>query len=218
MLRARLRPLGQGKAFASVVGRALAQCRLLCPSHTVRMNCGARNLARSPLWGRLSGGLFGSWASLRAGQAQAESPSQRGPRPGLAAPRFVRNGSRTESKRHCALACPRPHCVIRETAVERDLVCQTPETVGFPTAAQFTIRVTTSAFPIACRRESWALNEWLTAVSRVMRPPWSLTPAASRPGRLEGRCSGWRLCPYWSIRFGFSYAVLSSLAASACAP
>jgi hypothetical protein len=168
MLSARLRSLGQDKACASAVGHALAQCRLLCPPHTVRMNCGAGNLARGPLWGRLSGGLFGACASRRAGQAPAESPPQRGPRPGLAAPRFMQNGSRTESKRRCALACPRPHCVIRETAVERDLVCQTPETVGFPTAAQFTIRVTTSAFPIACRRESWALNEWLTAVSRVI--------------------------------------------------
>jgi hypothetical protein len=164
MLRARLRSPGQDKACASAVGRALAQCRLLCPSHTVCTNCGAGNLARGPLWGRLSGGLFGACERRRAGQASAESRLQ----PGLAAPRFVRNGSRTESERHCAFACPRPHCVIRETAVERDLVCQTPETVGFPTAAQFTIRVTTSAFPIACRRESWALNEWLTAVSRVI--------------------------------------------------
>jgi hypothetical protein len=45
--------------------------------------------------------------------------------------------------------------LIRETAVERDLVSQTHSAVEFPAAPQFTHRVTTSIFPIACVQASW---------------------------------------------------------------
>jgi hypothetical protein len=85
-----------------LVGHALAQCHLLCPSHPVCINCGADNLVRAPLWGRLSGGLFGAWASLSVRKEPADSRLQ----PGLAAPRFVQNSSRTQSKWHWTEVCP----------------------------------------------------------------------------------------------------------------
>jgi hypothetical protein len=44
--------------------------------------------------------------------------------------------------------------ISRETAVELDLVSQTFDPVGFPTAARFTLRVRAYVFPIACRNRA----------------------------------------------------------------
>src|SRR5437016_893781 len=54
--------------------------------------------------------------------------------------------------------------VIRETAVERAPGSQAPGPQGFPTAAQFTIRVTTCVFPSAWIHKDWVADSRLTSL------------------------------------------------------
>ena len=66
----------------------------------------------------------------------------------------------------------------RKTAVEPALGSEVADTVGFPTAPRFTLRVRNRFFPIACRHGSWIQDGWLTAVFRFKRP--NATSASNR--------------------------------------
>ena len=115
----------------SMLGHALAQCHLLCLRATIPHKLWVgQSCPGSPL-GTPFRRLFGPSASVRAPRAPAKSPPRRGPRPGLAAPQFMQTVYPRQSKWHCALACPRPHCF---------------------TASQFAAQYRRLAFPIRVQR------------------------------------------------------------------
>jgi hypothetical protein len=64
--------------------------------------------------------------------------------------------------------------MILKTAVEPGPGSQEADSVGFPTAAHFTLRVRTRFFPIDCRHRSWIQNGRPTAVFRVMEIFWEV--------------------------------------------
>src|SRR2546422_8701180 len=63
----------------------------------------------------------------------------------------------------------------RETAVECAPGSQAPGPPGFPTAAQFTIRVTTCVFPSAWIHKDWVADSRLTTAFRFMDQVRALT-------------------------------------------